>query len=148
MRISDWRSDVCSSDLGLTRRTNHVQNGRISFPLSPAIHASDAWVRIGGKSERTKGEYRRCDDIRTSRRTNREGSDHGSSNAGAADVRRFVRKRFGGGGPGACGPAAPARGGRRRRSAFRSEEHTSELQSLMRSSYAVFCLKKNKQQIH
>src|SRR3546814_8341469 len=28
----------------------------------------------------------------------------------------------------------------------RSEEHTSELQSLMRISYAVFCLKKNKQQ--
>src|SRR3546814_2964574 len=28
---------------------------------------------------------------------------------------------------------------------FRSEEHTSELQSLMRISYAVFCLKKNKQ---
>src|SRR3546814_6733461 len=27
--------------------------------------------------------------------------------------------------------------------AIRSEEHTSELQSLMRSSYAVFCLKKN-----
>src|SRR3546814_8085368 len=29
---------------------------------------------------------------------------------------------------------------------LRSEEHTSELQSLMRSSYAVFCLKKKKQQ--
>src|SRR3546814_4934970 len=29
----------------------------------------------------------------------------------------------------------------------RSEEHTSELQSLMRNSYAVFCLKKKKQQI-
>src|SRR3546814_4969398 len=28
--------------------------------------------------------------------------------------------------------------------AERSEEHTSELQSLMRTSYAVFCLKKNK----
>src|SRR3546814_9745823 len=28
----------------------------------------------------------------------------------------------------------------------RSEEHTSELQSLMRNSYAVFCLKKNKKQ--
>src|SRR3546814_5119088 len=27
---------------------------------------------------------------------------------------------------------------------YRSEEHTSELQSLMRSSYAVFCLKKKK----
>src|SRR3546814_15259365 len=30
----------------------------------------------------------------------------------------------------------------------RSEEHTSELQSLMRSSYAVFCLKKKKKKIH
>src|SRR3546814_2496539 len=29
--------------------------------------------------------------------------------------------------------------------AFRSEEHTSELQSLMRISYAVFCLKKKQQ---
>src|SRR3546814_2342764 len=29
--------------------------------------------------------------------------------------------------------------------ALRSEEHTSELQSLMRNSYAVFCLKKKKQ---
>src|SRR3546814_4611989 len=31
---------------------------------------------------------------------------------------------------------------------IRSEEHTSELQSLMRISYAVFCLKKKKQQKH
>src|SRR3546814_7378412 len=31
------------------------------------------------------------------------------------------------------------------RSSLRSEEHTSELQSLMRISYAVFCLKKKKQ---
>src|SRR3546814_5691721 len=30
---------------------------------------------------------------------------------------------------------------------FRSEEHTSELQSLMRISYAVFCLKKTKRQL-
>src|SRR3546814_3028058 len=37
---------------------------------------------------------------------------------------------------GAVGPAALGR--------VRSEEHTSELQSLMRISYAVFCLKKNK----
>src|SRR3546814_2885096 len=49
-------------------------------------------------------------------------------------------------------PSAPPRRGRsaRRvraaaaRRAARSEEHTSELQSLMRISYAVFCLKKNK----
>src|SRR3546814_4915961 len=38
---------------------------------------------------------------------------------------------------------APARAtGRRHRKGRRSEEHTSELQSLMRISYAVFCLKK------
>src|SRR3546814_4013358 len=49
-------------------------------------------------------------------------------------------------------PAAGAAGverreipaGRRRPAARRSEEHTSELQSLMRISYAVFCLKKKK----
>src|SRR3546814_7274013 len=34
------------------------------------------------------------------------------------------------------------------RRAMRSEEHTSELQSLMRISYAVFCLKKKKKKIH
>src|SRR3546814_3520524 len=34
-----------------------------------------------------------------------------------------------------------------RRLAVRSEEHTSELQSLMRLSYAVFCLKKKKEAI-
>src|SRR3546814_1173159 len=34
------------------------------------------------------------------------------------------------------------------RGALRSEEHTSELQSLMRTSYAVFCLKQQNQKIH
>src|SRR3546814_6934962 len=34
--------------------------------------------------------------------------------------------------------------GRQRKAADRSEEHTSELQSLMRTSYAVFCFKQNK----
>src|SRR3546814_5994541 len=42
------------------------------------------------------------------------------------------------------GGAAGAR--LRRRHGVRSEEHTSEIQSLMRISYAVFCLKKQKQQ--
>src|SRR3546814_5957137 len=40
--------------------------------------------------------------------------------------------------------AADRRPGDRRRYQGRSEEHTSELQSLMRISYAVFCLKKKK----
>src|SRR3546814_9549376 len=41
----------------------------------------------------------------------------------------------------------PAYGLRRGRKP-RSEEHTSELQSLMRNSYAVFCLKKKQQKPH
>src|SRR3546814_7687725 len=40
------------------------------------------------------------------------------------------------------GAGAARTRGRRRRHGPRSEEHTSELQSLMRISYAVFCLKK------
>src|SRR3546814_1164931 len=56
---------------------------------------------------------------------------------GAAGERRRAGRR------GCVRPARRAGGG-----APRSEEHTSELQSLMRISYAVFCLKKkNKPQI-
>src|SRR3546814_6548979 len=49
-----------------------------------------------------------------------------------------------------CAFAARARASARSVSAVftRSEEHTSELQSLMRISYAVFCLKKKKKQHH
>src|SRR3546814_10209360 len=42
-----------------------------------------------------------------------------------------------------CGKTVPAP-----EAAVRSEEHTSELQSLMRNSYAVFCLKKKKPKNH
>src|SRR3546814_9630196 len=42
----------------------------------------------------------------------------------------------------ALGRSSPASSQTGRPACFRSEEHTSELQSLMRSSYAVFCLKK------
>src|SRR3546814_7338233 len=68
-----------------------------------------------------------------------------------APDRRRSRDRAGpagrhrGGGEGRAG-VEPARGAERRGAAMpvRSEEHTSELQSLMRISYAVFCLKKKK----
>src|SRR3546814_4393997 len=50
------------------------------------------------------------------------------------------RRRFGAGGGG--GESHLRRGGAGRGVDSRSEEHTSELQSLMRISYAVFCLKK------
>src|SRR3546814_2579747 len=43
------------------------------------------------------------------------------------------------------GPQVARIGGLRSRPQLRSEEHTSELQSLMRISYAVFCLKKKRQ---
>src|SRR3546814_6761169 len=46
---------------------------------------------------------------------------------------------------GASAAAAPHRGSAQGIRHVRSEEHTSELQSLMRLSYAVFCLKKKKQ---
>src|SRR3546814_19017688 len=48
-------------------------------------------------------------------------------------------------GSGECRPIADIRRQVWRRESSRSEEHTSELQSLMRISYAVFCLKKKKQ---
>src|SRR3546814_14941004 len=43
---------------------------------------------------------------------------------------------------------APGSGCTRSADRWRSEEHTSELQSLMRISYAVFCLKKKKRENH
>src|SRR3546814_5702829 len=48
----------------------------------------------------------------------------------------------------ACAHPPASRSASRRLEWPRSEEHTSELQSLMRISYAVFCLKKKKQKIH
>src|SRR3546814_2163670 len=92
MRISDWSSDVCSSDLTVERR-------------------------IGSAESRDA----QCRDLQRGRRLRRD--------------RDAGRNR------GAVPDRARQRGGKSR---FRSEEHTSELQSLMRISYAVFCLKKKK----
>src|SRR3546814_18314976 len=60
--------------------------------------------------------------------------------------RSGCRSRRPGGSPweGSRGPVWWGSRGRERRARRRSEEHTSELQSLMRISYAVFCLKKKK----
>src|SRR3546814_6906542 len=59
-------------------------------------------------------------------RNRRQGRAHGAGRPG---------RRLAGGGDAGAEP---------RRAGDRSEEHTSELQSLMRISYAVFCLKKKK----
>src|SRR3546814_4901437 len=57
--------------------------------------------------------------------------------AGTRARRTRQSDRLGASSPGACQPLPTSERGR-------SEEHTSELQSLMRISYAVFCLKKKK----
>src|SRR3546814_7431107 len=101
MRISDWSSDVCSSDL---RR-------------SPGRGFADQCLRFV-----VHGLPRGAPAI------------HAAQGVGRGPDPR----------PQLQGPA----GGCRRlagRAGRRSEEHTSELQSLMRISYAVFCLKKKKE---
>src|SRR3546814_7959350 len=101
MRISDWSSDVCSSDLPLALAS------RLGHQLRQSI--------------RTARRLFMFKDL--SRRHFLAGS---TAAAGALTL----------GGPAAFA-ADPLKVGR-------SEEHTSELQSLMRISYAVFCLKKKK----
>src|SRR3546814_3212556 len=106
MRISDWSSDVCSSDLNIG----------------------------AGVLERTSpdGETRALyDEI--------EGQPIGKVNFITRDSRNrlwiSVSTRI--------SPIAHAV-----RPGLRSEEHTSELQSLMRISYAVFCLKTKTEQVN
>src|SRR3546814_3933778 len=100
MRISDWSSDVCSSDLLAQHRAGAEQTAR----------AIEEELPRGGAG----GEDRR-DDLE------QVAIDRAQRDAVAREPRR-----------------------RRDDARHRSEEHTSELQSLMRISYAVFCLKKKK----
>src|SRR3546814_4339018 len=100
MRISDWSSDVCSSDLtGALGISGAHERGALGAAVAPCRGAG------------------------------REGQrPHGGGGRPAGGRLRLLR------------PDAHAGAALRRR----SEEHTSELQSLMRISYAVFCLKKKK----
>src|SRR3546814_8927685 len=111
MRISDWSSDVCSSDL--TRPAFGPTGGRDGT-------SEEARHRQGGRDRRER-------DHRQGTRSRRE-----DARLWRADRRAWQRPRHEAARP---GRTEYARG-------VRSEEHTSELQSLMRISYAVFCLKK------
>src|SRR3546814_10141774 len=110
MRISDWSSDVCSSDL--QDRSHHQQ-------CQPRP----------GTGARNRLACRLCLELRTTRR--------------GRSLSRFdltgVRCHVEGSEEAWMGLCRPDHG-----PCLRSEEHTSELQSLMRISYAVFCLKKKK----
>src|SRR3546814_3803268 len=121
MRISDWSSDVCSSDLP----------------------AADEGTGIGAR--RLRDRTRHADQLRRIRRPGfRTGvrGDHRALRAGRyrQPPRQFPSARLGRVAPALLGLPDPGDLLRQ----VRSEEHTSELQSLMRISYAVFCLKKNK----
>src|SRR3546814_8118165 len=65
-----------------------------------------------------------------------DGTDTGEAEAFTIDIARLRRE------------GAPLPDWLQNDDLERSEEHTSELQSLMRSSYAVFCLKKKKTNLH
>src|SRR3546814_3827631 len=110
MRISDWSSDVCSSDL--SRHQTFAKRGD---------HAA------GDKNEPRHGRK----DLLNGRGTAQAVESHPAENISAG---RFCRRPKP---PVISWRAVPA-------PEPRSEEHTSELQSLMRISYAVFCLKKKK----
>src|SRR3546814_5439746 len=123
MRISDWSSDVCSSDLP-RRWAGARSRGGGGHHRQPG----DAVGEEAGGDRRFAAAVRLCRGM------------GGVADRRPGRVRLFVGRvrtghlsdRFG-----KLGQTLAAR-------AYRSEEHTSELQSLMRNSYAVFCLKQKK----
>src|SRR3546814_5126488 len=106
MRISDWSSDVCSSDLSDTTRNCAFEPKTRSVRV--AVHRGVSVAR--------------------SVPTNSSSPASSTSFHAVPMSSRCTKKSL---------VSCPGR-------SVRSEEHTSELQSLMRSSYAVFCLKKKK----
>src|SRR3546814_1887780 len=116
MRISDWSSDVCSSDLQRRKRVFLVASG--GDDLDPAEVPFERAGLLGDSS--------------AGRAPWQEAAHDAGPGAEAA---------------GACAGLAGFAGLKQPygKVTTRSEEHTSELQSLMRISYAVFCLKKTTQ---
>src|SRR3546814_4628980 len=109
MRISDWSSDVCSSDLDDVRLIG-------AQPHQCLGRAAERRLVVG------EGGAQRSDHLGGESRPK---VDHFGNRAAAA-------VEFDPVGGDSMDPVG----------VDRSEEHTSELQSLMRISYAVFCLKK------
>src|SRR3546814_7700413 len=121
MRISDWSSDVCSSDL-----------------LSPRPSAPDGCRLLRGGVDRN---VRLADSVIAAHsRLLRGGVDRNNISPTMRAMRACRLLRGGVDRNSNSRPLSIAVWGRLLRG--RSEEHTSELKSLMRNSYAVFCLKK------
>src|SRR3546814_8345402 len=140
MRISDWSSDVCSSDLPSPPPPPTRTRLLIARPYSNCPPRSRPRPLPPNALFRSKPSSR---------------SIHVHAEVVAA-ARHAVSAEFGTAGaamltlpevyPGfAAGQFATSLFSQILGAAKRSEEHTSELQSLMRISYAVFCLKKKKE---
>src|SRR3546814_8202457 len=114
MRISDWSSDVCSSDLSASA-TSGSGYGATSFSTPTAIRSTPTSCAAAFLAATARRAGR-----------SRAGYPRGTEESDMTDTSD----------PRVC-PTPDLDNGRER-----SEEHTSELQSLMRISYAVFCLKK------
>src|SRR3546814_4670553 len=122
MRISDWSSDVCSSDLAFGRPIGAGQRRDHQLALVIDFHHGREPEGIDGQKVRGRSI---AGDIMAGHRARMFGRHFG------IDSRCGVR---------ACIGCRKITVGELLEE--RSEEHTSELQSLMRISYAVFCLKK------
>src|SRR3546814_10031565 len=122
MRISDWSSDVCSSDL--SRGSSTAARARRSHRRQQRTDSDE------GERDRAVGDAVRDKDIVTLEQRAAAIDDVG-------DIAFAIL--IGGGEDRLAGAADHLRG---IVLVERSEEHTSELQSLMRISYAVFCLNK------
>src|SRR3546814_5132761 len=121
MRISDWSSDVCSSDLGA--RGIDIAGKRVGTGQFGARGGVVGLYR----QHPLQRDHRLAIAAGVERRHAELVVEFRIANAAL----RLGRQLF----------IAPSS---RLRCVCRSEEHTSELQSLMRISYAVFCLKKKK----
>src|SRR3546814_10159833 len=145
MRISDWSSDVCSSDLGPEAlrlaalvELLYASGLRISELVGLRLAAAQRDQRL--LIVQGKGGKERMVPLSPAARQ--------SLTAYLAVRDRFLATRGPTGGKGARAVKVaspwlfPSRGAEGHLTRHRSEEHTSELPSLMRISYAVFCLNK------
>src|SRR3546814_8209305 len=124
MRISDWSSDVCSSDLvGL-----HLFDNRLHVIASAEYYDRKGVLPTADRGW-SQGHYLPLTNPDVSASNPASPSNPNFIIAPGATIANQTP-----GGLIASGPLAGTR----------SEEHTSELQSLMRNSYAVFCLKQKK----
>src|SRR3546814_4955340 len=129
LRIRDWSSDVCSSDLHGTRRGK-------STLVQQQVDSSDCHGSIHRRAGRHLVEHPRC----RVHVTVLQKSEVAQGNVGL----HVLGIDHQGASLGLPGGVEVAGCGEHHSQQIRSEEHTSELQSLMRISYAVFCLKQKK----